>query len=97
MLSKDQAGRVRVAAAEDKAAAAKVELESLQRVDWLHEQNKTKERLERYKYVVCIHISAYWRKYKMKKPAGNHDRQVRTMKAISREMVSHMSLFVFIR
>ena len=53
MLSKDQAGRVRVAAAEDKAAAAKVELESLQRVDWLQEQNKIKER---YKYVVCIYV-----------------------------------------
>ena len=53
MLSKDHAGRVRVAAAEDKAAAAKVELESLQRVDWLQEQNKIKER---YKYVVCIYV-----------------------------------------
>lgn len=31
----DQAGRVRVAAAENKAAAAKLELESLQRVSWL--------------------------------------------------------------
>ena len=58
MLSKDQAGRVRVAAAEDKAAAAKVELESLQRVDWLQEQNKIKER---YKYIqICsLHISSY--------------------------------------
>lgn len=55
-VAQDQAGRVRVAAAEDKAAAAKVELESLQRAV-VQEQKQAKASLQRHERDVQLEVS----------------------------------------